>query len=369
MTLYSSTSITNLRPLIYKDKSILLYTYLFYVIFIIQGYIGSFGGSVVEVSYLLIGVLPLCLTIRRIDIIVCLLLCFIPLYILNKSFLTIFLIYAFVYLFKLQPIIRIAWVNVVITSLVAIMMPFLLEIGIINDRVTILSKGVAHSFGFGNSNSLGLAGFYFQISLYVILVNKCKWVMWVLLIIINQLIYAMACSRTAWCSGLILIVTSWIIFTFGINKKYRFLIATIPFICTIIVYLIMFNWREYGVLDVYLSRRISILGTILEEFTNSNWLLGKNIEAGIPIDCAYVGIVIAGGIGWLIFFLITAWHTITNYFQNIYHYIPVIIAMMISGIGENTFISPNGATILYWCIILNMGTQSIKKEFKSNEYE
>lgn len=334
-----------------KNSFVVFMSYIFYVLFLAQGYIGNFEGSVVEISYFLIVALPLCLTIRRIDLICLLVLLCIPLYVFNKSFITVFLIYSFVFLLKTESLRRIAACNVLVDIIIIILIPILLDAHVTKDTTSNLAKGVAHSLGFVNSNSLGLSGFYFMVSLYFLLHNRFKWSLIVVLIFLNEIIFSFACSRTAWSAGYVLILLSAAYFSIGINKKLRYIFAIFPIVCVVVIFYVLNHWQEYGVLDVFLSRRISILGGLLEQMSTFNYLFGKTFD-GYPIDCAYVGIVFSGGIGWLLFFLFTYWKTCTQHFNKLKPYLPAVFALLVSGIGENTFISPNGASILFWSAII-----------------
>ncbi len=141
------------------------------------------------------------------------------------------------------------------------------------------------------------------------------------------------------------------------RKNLRYAISCIPLLLFIVSYYFIVNYNEYGALNVVLSKRLSYMGEFFSQFTLANFFIGK--PATTPTDCAYFTLLTNGGILWVIFSIITIEYAIMKNYSKINKYLPIIISTLISGIGENTFISPVGSSIIFWYIILIIGNPQL----------
>ncbi|WP_455635072.1 hypothetical protein, partial [Parabacteroides sp.] len=108
--------------------------------------------------------------------------------------------------FRYESLKRIAAFNVIVDLFLFLILPILNEAGILHDSVEVTSKGISHTFGFNNPNSLGLSGYFFMVSLYVLMHRKLKWLTLFLFIIINFYFNSISASRTSYFAGWTLIV-------------------------------------------------------------------------------------------------------------------------------------------------------------------
>lgn len=336
---------------------------LFFVL-MVRTYIGYFTNIfTLWFSVFLLLTLPFAFNIKQFKGIAFLLVGSLSLYVINKNIITLYLIFSFVYIFRNQNIAKLGGFIFICNTIFISIVLILVYNGILIDEISQSRKGYAHTLGFDNPNPLGLFGFYSIIAYYLWMIPRSKLLTLIGTVLINEAFYQLTCSRTSWMAGIVLVICT----LFYIARLYKdwtkFFVASLPIILTCVVYYILLHPEEFGALNILLSKRISILGGLLETMSKINILFGMPVE-GEPVDCAYVGLLFSGGIFSLLLFLYCYWKTVWDSYGKIISFIPVLIAVLISGLGESTFSSPAPSIILFWLIIFKFFPSSKKSKKK-----
>lgn len=240
----------------------------------------------------------------------------------------------------------------------------LLDLGKVTDVIHRMPKGIGHTYGFENTNILPSKLFKFSLVLSIFFISNfnLKKVS-ILLIIPNYLLYLYCLSRTSYFSVLLYIFL--LFFTFFANNffyKFRRLLALLSFILFFTTLFLCLNYKDFPLLDILLTTRLSKNGYFLSNLSIINVFLGFKIPEG-PMDSAYLAQFFAGGIISLLFFLNITKKGILN--MNEYEfglYVPLIITILIAGFAENTFSSFSVTTILFYKILVaNIDLNYIEK--------
>lgn len=330
--------------------------YFAFIVLIIIRYIGLLD---IETSLISIGTKIMILTLfggvvySNINKNILFLFTAIGLYILNNQALYPIQILMFVYLLRNISISHLTKCYFICSIIFFVILLFLLEFNFIHSYEIIYGKidHMIYNYGFKNTNGIGLYGFFLSVALYILSYRKSPIVTIIIIIILNEWIFRLSGSRTFWFSGLALIVSAIFLLCHGFKTYTKYLIALIPIICTIGSFYLLINASEYEELNMLTSNRIAILAESLDSMNIKAWLIGMSFDEEIAIDCAYVSLALWGGIIWLTLFLIISVYAILIKFDRIKLYIPIIIGILVSGIGESTFSYPSPITIIFWLIL------------------
>lgn len=230
--------------------------------------------------------------------------------------------------------------------------------GILQDSITVYQKGITHTLGFQNSNTPGL--YAMQCSLVFattwLLFSDFKLVL-LFLIVPNYLIFKYTLGRTSFlCICLFLLF----VFYFSMDRKYMFTRKysfLVPFFFFILIFFVAFSIKFmpplYAVGNAIFTGRPRMIYKILSKMNPANFLLGyKNID--MPMDCAYLGILVNGGIFSLFLFFSCCYKGLKNIPLNMAkRMLPFIFVILISGVTEGTFSLFRLSTIVFYKVLID----------------
>lgn len=230
----------------------------------------------------------------------------------------------------------------------------LLWLGHIHDKIMIMPKGVAHTFGYSNSNGIGMLVFQATLIFYVFIEthfskNFISNLFVLLLLIPNYLIYKLSLGRTAFYA-ILLFFLIFILCSFNLKKLYgtRKFISLFPFLLFFLSLLLCKIYERYPFLDVLFTTRFSKNSVHLNSMSSVNYIIGYRLPEG-PMDSAYLMQLFGGGICSVLLFLFIASKGIYRFDKNnFFVFIPFIFCMLVSGFAENTFSSFSLPTVLFY---------------------
>lgn len=258
------------------------------------------------------------------------------------------------YCLKDYPLDKFAKMNLFLGCLTVLSAFILLKLGLIEERV--LGKSFdatyeARDLGFGNPNSLGKFIFFLIANIYILNWRQTAKMFFVCLVI-SYITFRYSGSRTYFLAGIVmaLLIISrkiywrrywgkiWIIFLVGILFAFFRMVKI-----------------EDPILNILLSNRLAYSNWVLSSFSVKNYLTGYILMDNEIIDNAYISMLCIGGILYMALFIymfIIAF--IRNYnFERVY--VPVTIAIILSGFMESGFVAFGSANVLLIWLILIKG--------------
>lgn len=244
----------------------------------------------------------------------------------------------------------------------------LLALNVIQDEVVRMPKGVAHTFGFSNSNGIGAFTLQLTLVVYVFIVAHFKRFHWVYLcffVILNYYIYIFSLGRTSFYTSIVFFV---VIVLFSIGKFFfwnkRFYFSLMPLFLLLCTVVLCNVYEQYPMLDVLFTTRFSKNSVHLNALTPINYFIGYKLPPG-PMDSAYLAQFFAGGILSLCFFISATTKGIMELsFHDWLRYAPVVFCMLISGFAENTFSTFSLQTVLFYRILFDQSpSKNIKRRY------
>ncbi len=232
------------------------------------------------------------------------------------------------------------------------------QLGFLEDTTKIYNKGLTHTLGFRNSNTMGLI--YLQIVLVYgttcLLVTKNRFLPLILLLP-EYFIFKYTLSRTSLISICLFL---FLLLYFCKYRKYKLLrkkMFIIPVVLFILVYVtsysIKFSYPLYAAANVLMTGRPRMVYTILQLMRPINFVLGYKLEEG-ALDCAYLGILLNGGIFSLILFFSCTIKGLKNMDTHaVRFFFPFIFTILLVGVSEGIFSLFRLSTILFYKILID----------------
>lgn len=243
-----------------------------------------------------------------------------------------------------------------------IIMPILLQYGVIHDAPIIKNFNIAHDFGYGNSNTFAEYIIYLIVTVYLLYMNRQQNYLLLLFIISIAIIgYLLSLSRS------LILVSSILAFSIIIPMKKIYLniitskifniilISIIPL--SILFLLFTSNIESF---NEFTSNRSFYMIEMMNKFTQKTLITGMDVPEDIIIDNVYMLTTLYGGIITLIFIVYKNFSIMTKK-EYSYKYINVLFAFFLYGLIESCYLNPFiSGTYIIW--ILLIGNKSIEKK-------
>lgn len=255
-------------------------------------------------------------------------------------------------LLKKVPIKKLLFLATFIASLKILIWFFSLKLGLLDDSLIIMPKGIGHTLGFSNPNLPGKSFLDFMMIITVFLLYRFNNRLLLFLFLIpNYLLYLYTMSRTPYYTALLYFL---FILYFSRHSKYKFsrvFVIAIPFILYATTFIACRVYQKYPILDVVFTTRFSKNSVHINRMTILNYMVGLKLPEG-PMDSAYLAQLFQGGIISVCIFLFVSTKGIFRMSpKDMRIFIPFIICIFISGFAENTFSTFSMSTILFYKIL------------------
>lgn len=289
--------------------------------------------------------------IRKCELIITLTL--IALTAINRSAISIlsFLLFCFNCREKLRSLL---WANLLVMILLFITALFLFKLGATRDHVIINAMKVGHTMGFSNPNILSLYLYAIMLTMYVVWSQKKIYFAYVIMLLIAYLTYAYSGSRTTALGVIAIIITG-----VSINLlpksivRSSFMLYLLPIILISATFYYCIHYKDYFILDVIFSGRLSVIGKILNQLSPTQYIMGFPWPSEEPQDNAFITILASGGIMgfWVYFYLYRRYVRVVKY-VGIWS-LPIIVSVLLSGLTEYVFVGLNMISITL-CLIVKI---------------
>lgn len=246
----------------------------------------------------------------------------------------------------------------------------LLWLGHIHDKIMIMPKGSAHTFGYSNSNGIGSLVLQATLIFYVFIEthlskNFISDFFVLLLLIPNYLIYKLSLGRTTFYASLVFfLIFIFCIFSFKFLYRTKKLLSLLPFILFCLAIICCKIYEQYPFLDVLFTTRFSKNAVHLNSMSSLNYIIGYRLPEG-PMDSAYLMQLFGGGICSVLLFLFISSKGIKSFDKDSFlTFIPFILCMLASGFAENTFSSFSLQTVLFYKVLIdNFELKNLKRGY------
>ncbi len=257
-------------------------------------------------------------------------------------------------LLRFSTVERVAKIYLVILLSFVIIWAILYKTGQLNSQdVYSMQKGYFKTYGFENSNGLGMMGFHLAVCIYLTLRKYNEWASLLLAFVSIQFFYELSVSRTPWIGGILFCVC--VVFNkFKLfNYKIRFLIAILPVVLMIADFYLVLHYDSFWVLDVLISGRLSLPGKIITTWSPINFITGFTWPEDLPLDGSFLMLLCTGGMYILILLCIWFYRMVMKNFKRIKPYMAVILGILACGVSENTFAECTGLSVIFWYFLVN----------------
>ena len=286
----------------------------------------------------------------------------------NKGALITLNIYLSIFLLKkirLKELISVFLVSSVICFFIYV---FIYSLGIMQDAIIVMPKGTAHTLGFSNSN---VTSYFFtqMIIILIIFINKIdktKLFQFVLFIPV-YFVYKKTFGRTYYYMMILYYIFFVIFKQRFFYKRIKKMYVTIPFVFFIISISILFLYAQLpSAVNLFFSSRFSMNSLLIREFGLKNLIYGMVVPENVPMDSAYLGLLLNTGlISFFVFFIPCTKCFIKSPSGYIKEYFPFVFAMLIGGLFESMFCVYTVPTVLLYKIFID-GYRSECDEKKIN---
>lgn len=202
---------------------------------------------------------------------------------------------------------------------------------------------IRHSLGLG-WNKFSLYVFSILINLYILLGEKYKIVVCVIIGGISYLCYKSSGSNTAFYASLVLIL-SHLFCIYKVNKLVikrsriiNTLLLFIPFLFILIAIIGGLLLHE-TLLDSLLSGRLFYINIYLHSITFKDAFIGNANMPNVIMDNSYIRLLFEGGITFFVFFYSIYYKTIKSLDEGNIYLLPVIISFLVIAFSETTLFS------------------------------
>ena len=269
----------------------------------------------------------------------------------NRDILALIDILAIIYVLRNASISFFIRTNAIILFIYFCIWGMLVATGMLHDKIMVMPKGIAHCYGYENSNQLGMLGF--QIISAIFLLSKKKWKILVFISIplTNELFFSWSIARTPWIGGYVMMLIMFLSAVKLLPSFMKYFVAILPLIIFGCLIYFAKHLSMYPELDIIFTTRFSNYARLLTAMSPINWIIGFPMGQNIIIDSSYFMILCSGGIGCVILFWGAYFKAILTRWNFLYPYLPFIIAMLANGVGENSFSSANGLSLIFWFLI------------------
>lgn len=332
------------------QKQIALFAYF---LLCVRGYIGALEIETVYITLLLNFLIFISIDYRHLKKSILLLPFFILIIFYNREALAIVDILTLVYVLKDVSVNKLILINAIVLAFFICYWQYALALGILKSEIWVMPKGIAQTLGFANPNTLGFLGFQVVSSVYLLFRKHSKVLVLLVILAINECFFSFSFSRTSWLGGLIFSFVLLLMVFKLLRPWMKCVIGIIPIlIATLIIYFAK-NIASYPELDVIFTTRFSCYSVMLSQMSLVNWIIGIRRPMDMPMDGSYTCLLFDAGIVGLILFLCTFCKSLLKNFASLREYMPFLIGMLACGVGENTFSSISGISLIFWFLFMN----------------
>lgn len=240
---------------------------------------------------------------------------------------------------------------------------FLLKMGLLFDYVITKPHGLAHDFGYGNSNTFAQYYIYFIITVYLIMYKQWKTFLKFLIVLLSVIMYYYTQARS------IILVTSLLLLSLFLHERFLRTVITSKISVTLSIlliplffYLITLNAFSEQLSDITSNRSLYLL-SVINEMSLNNFVYGMETPEGIIIDNVFMLLLLFGGLGSLLFVIYNYYKIMTSSNYPI-QFLVVLFTIFLYGFTESCFLNPFiSGTYLFWILII--GNKSL---IKNNEH-
>ena len=290
---------------------------------------------------------------------------FAPLYLYNNLALhCIFIILNIINLRKitLKQIVRYIFIIQIFFLFLSFAILFL---GIVNDTIWRMPKGVGHTLGFRNPNGTSsfLTNELLIFSLFLLICKKINNLDFIL-IIPAYIIYKVTCGRTYFI-GILFYILFLILFRFKIFYRHNYkLYSFAPLLLGALLIVGIKVYEQYPIIDLLFSKRLSWSKAILDEFSLINYFIGTSyVPDGLTVDSSYLFIVCEAGIISVTLFMMLYTSFVrktTSADAKVFY--PFIFFILIAGVTEITFPTFSTINVIFYKILYETARKRNLKE-------
>lgn len=220
------------------------------------------------------------------------------------------------------------------------------KLGMTHDVFIINQYKEGHSLGFKNPNSFSLYVFSFLITLYVLAPRKYIIPFYFFMVFISIITFLFSGSRTTLFGVTVLILVDGLIHVLPKSIfKSKILLYFYPILlCGLSIYFCL-EWRNFGLLDVLLSGRLSIMGSIIDKISPFQFLVGFPWPSDEAQDNAYITMLSSGGLAalWIYFSYYKRYVRVLKVIGL--SSLPLIFSILLTGLTEYVFVGLNMISI------------------------
>lgn len=225
------------------------------------------------------------------------------------------------------------------------------KLGITNDHIVENAIKIGHTLGFSNPNILSLYVYSIIITLYALTSNK-NFLIYIIILFLSYITYKYTGSRSCLIGTGVLILSDICIRLLPkaiIRSKWILYLFPLTLVCASIYFSL--HYKEYFLLDVLLSGRLSIIGSILNNISLHQYLTGFPWPPEVPQDNAFITIISSGGLIGL--WVYSYWYKkYVNYVRYLGLWsLPIILSILLYGLTEYVFVGLNMISITI-CLIV-----------------
>lgn len=293
--------------------------------------------------------------------------------IFNFGFLVVFNIVLTVVSLKGVSIKKIVLVSFLSSFIVVFLCVAFLLLGIIPDETVSLPKGFqhvdGHKLGFYNTNVASM--FFFNAilitSLFLLEFTKYK-IFNYLLLFPCYIVFKLTGGRTTFYAEIIYFLCMFIFDSKFFLRHFRRLYVAIPFLFSFVIFVGLYLYTKYPIIDVVLSGRFYYYNLMFDDFSLKSLLVGIPINDN-PMDCAYLNLFNGGGLVLIYVFFSVYVNGIKKISPKAMRkYMPLIICMLVSGLAENTFSTFSPVSIIFYKILAEQFVLPSKLYVRAKRY-
>ena len=234
---------------------------------------------------------------------------------------------------------------------------FLIELNlfaIIKNQPVIYEKfnRILYDLGTGNTNRTGLLFLSFFLYAYFVFNNKNLFNYIIFSLILSFIIFYITGCRTMFFS--IIILNLFLIFEKFklINNWQRFIYGLLPLIFLVGSFYLTYAVEDNSEINSTMSGRLGYIQRFTLESSVKDLLIGTVNESDSPLDSSYLALVVKGGLILVLFFSLGFLGSSIKFWNVNKKFLPVVTAILCSGITESTFSNLNSTSLLIWLYII-----------------
>lgn len=315
-----------------------------------------FDSGAVVFRYLTAGAALLSFDLKRWDKFKVFLVLFLLVALVARRLLVVWTLFALVYqIDNLKiPLKKIALVGLAVLSIEIFLQLEMLAFDLVMNRGEYYTKvnRIVYDLGTGNTNRCGALFYYWIILLYVVLKDRHRFLYVILSLSVAWLVFYITGSRTGFYGAIIINLVAVFYWKGWIKSWMRWALVLLPAVLFAGTFYLAANMADNEGVNEAASGRLYYVVMFTQEYSTRDWLIGAPRELDEPLDSSYLDIICTGGILLAVFMCTAYMGTIAGYFKRTAPYLPIILAVLASGLTETIFVNPNAVSVVFWILIL-----------------